>query len=162
MGTKGPSRLLRILIWVATLSLAGIAPAHAKRYMTSGFRSVDSRPIAVAVLPPHAQFIKAKAVMTEEMVKECVALENAAAVHIQKLLSEKGYQVRALSVEEIIADAELQEGYHRVNDRYQEEWRKIIRRPRRVKTRRYNVGDEAMEFAALLDGARRCEHRRFQ
>ena len=135
---------------LAWLVLAGGTPAMAKLNVTPEFRATNTRPMHLAVLPPHADFIKAKAVMTAEMVNECKALEEAAAHYIQSLLTEKGYKVRMVRVEEINADAELRELVHNLNARYEDEWRHIIRRPAKVRTGRYSIGEEAQAVASTL------------
>lgn len=124
--------------------------ADAKRHMTPEFAVGQTRPMSLVLLPPHADFIKRKAVMTEEMVAECKALEEAAAQAVVTDLRGKGYEVRLLTVEEINADPELRELVNRVNDRYQEEWSKIVRKPRGVRTGRYSLGEETVQLATLL------------
>jgi hypothetical protein len=138
-----------LFVWLAVLV---IAPAvTAKGYMANGFRTKESRPMTLVLLPPHAEFIKAKAVMTEEMVKECRALEDAAASWIAERLGEKEYTVRSLTVEELEKDPELRDLVKRVNDRYGEEWSKLVRRPKKLKRGRYNVGDDARKLGSVLD-----------
>ena len=139
------------LAFLATAATATATPASAKRFMTPGFRTTESRPTTLVVLPPHAEFIKSKAVMTEEMVEECKALEHAAAGQIRSLLSGKGYEVRILTRKEIDADPDLRELLRRVNKRYDEEWTKIVRKPRKVHTGRYQAGEEAQQIAAMLE-----------
>lgn len=138
------------LAFLATLATATPATS-AKRFMTPGFRTTDSRPTTLVVLPPHAEFIKSKTVMTEEMVEECKRLELAAADQIRSLLSGKGYVVRVLTRQEIDADPDLRELLLRVNGRYDEEWAKIIRKPRKVHSGRYQAGEEAQQIAAQLE-----------
>ena len=60
----------RYCYFVAVWSLALVGwviqtdAAEARAYMTPGFSTGEERPMRLALLPPHADFIKAKAVMT--------------------------------------------------------------------------------------------------
>ena len=123
-------------------------------FMTPEFRrglSEESFLMTLALLPPHAEFIRAKAVMTEQLVKECAALEDAAASWIAERLGDKGYTVRALAVEELEKNPELRDLVKRVNDRYGEEWARIVQRPDRIEFGRYSMGDDARKLCSLLD-----------
>jgi hypothetical protein len=141
----------RLAILGFALALVALAPAHAGRRMTSDFRTTETRPMTIALLPPRAEFIKAKAVMTEEMVDECRALEQSASSWIDKFLEEKGYTVKIVTLDDATENSELRELLHRVNDRYQEEWVRIMRAPKGVRQDRYELGVDAQELAALLE-----------
>jgi hypothetical protein len=119
--------------------------------MTDEFQTKETRPMTLILLPPHAEFIKDKAVMTEQMVMECQALEDSAASWIATRLGEKGYTVRVLAAEELEKDPELQDLVERVNDRYDKEWSKIVRKPGKLRRGRYNVGDDARKLCSVLD-----------
>jgi hypothetical protein len=106
--------------------------------------------MTLALLPPHAEFTKTKAVMKEQLVKECDALEDAAASWIAERLDDKGYSARALTVEELEKNAELRDLVKKVNDRYQEEWPKIVRRPWKLEYGRYSMGDDARKLCSVL------------
>ncbi|MDH3523565.1 MAG: hypothetical protein OES32_08255 [Acidobacteriota bacterium] len=151
MTTRRTNDWTRFALAAAALTLATVAPAHAKRYMTPGFRANETRPLRVAVLPPHAEFVKQKAVVTEQMIKECAGLEDAAARSLPPLLTGKGYAVRVITLEETRTDPELGEMVRRVNERYDEEWAGILRRPSQVHDGRYQAGEEATRLAARLD-----------
>jgi hypothetical protein len=151
METRRRSDRTRLAVVVAVLAAATLTPAHARRYMTPGFRANETRPLRLAVLPPHAEFIKKKAVMTEQMIKECAGLEDAAAESIPRLLKQKGYAVTVVGPEETRADRELSEMVRRLNERYDEEWASILRRPKRVHAGQYGVGEAARRLAARLD-----------
>ncbi|UCF80950.1 MAG: hypothetical protein JSV08_00560 [Acidobacteriota bacterium] len=138
-----------LFVWMIALVVA--PSVSAKGYMTNGFRTKETRPLTLVLLPPHAEFIKAKAVMTEEMVKECRALEDAAASWITTRLGEKAYTVQALSAEEIVKNPELSGLVKRVNDRYGEEWSKLVRRPRKLRQGRYNIGDDTRKLCSVLE-----------
>ena len=149
---RGPKHAdtLRLLLPAVALSLLAPAAALARGYMTSGFRGMKTRPMTIAVLPPHAEFIKSKVVMTDQMVAESAALEREAGVALRTNLEVLGYKVRLLSPQEIEKDARLRTLAVKVNDRFGEEWGKIVYRPRAVKQDRYSCGDDAVRLATLL------------
>lgn len=125
--------------------------AHAQSFMTPGFKLGESRPKTLVVLPPHANFIKAKVVMTDQMIAESHALEDHAAQIITGNLRERGYAVHLLAIDQINADPELQELVRRLNDRYDEEWSRMVRSPRQVRTGRYEAGEDAIRLASRLE-----------
>jgi hypothetical protein len=130
--------------------LASTVAASALQYATPEFWSKQSRPLAIALLPPHAEFIKAKAVMTDEMVKESEALENEAALALKAGLVERGYAARILTVADLGQSPELRDLAKRLGDRYDEEWSKIVRKPRKVRERRYSAGEDVAKMCSLL------------
>lgn len=132
------------------LALLVATAAPAKRYLTTGFRTTESRPITIAVLPPHADFIKKKILVSHELVKEAEVLERAAADAIANHLRGRGYEVKLLTVEEVMADDELQHLIGRMNDRYDLEWRQLVRRPKKVRVRRYSIGIGIRDVAGRL------------
>ena len=142
-------RLSTPILWLSAC-LASVVVAEAKGYMTPAFQSKESRPMTVALLPPHAEFIKAKAVMTDEMVKESEALENEAAGSIAALLDQKGYRTRILATKDFEGTPGLRELVKALNDRYNEEWGKIVRKPRNVKEGRYGAGEDVVKLCSLL------------
>lgn len=135
---------------LAALILMAPAAAFARGYMTPRFRSVKSRPMTIAVLPPHAEFIKSRLVVTSQMEAECVALEREAGVALRTNLEVLGYRVRLLTPEEIEKDTRLRELVVKVNDRFTGEWGRMVYRPRAVKQERYTTGEEAVRLATLL------------
>jgi hypothetical protein len=141
---------MRFLLPAVGLSLLAPAAALARGYMTSGFRGMKTRPMTVAVLPPHAEFIKSKVVMTDQMVAESAALEREAGVALRTNLEVLGYKVRLLTPQDLEKDARLRTLVVKVNDRFAEEWGKIVYRPKAVKQDRYSCGDDAVRLATLL------------
>lgn len=144
------SRISLARFAVLALFLLTAAPAHAARYMTPGFMTRQTRPMSLVVLPPHAEFIKAKAIMTDEMVKESAALEDEGARAIVADLTAKGYAARSLASGEIASTPGLADLVKKVNDRFGEEWPKIVRRPKGVRKGRYTVGDDVARLASVL------------
>jgi hypothetical protein len=139
------------LIALALASAALVVPAAlAREYLTRGFRARITRPQSVAVLPPHAEFIKAKAVMTDEMVKEAETLEDEAEKAIADGLEKKGYRVRVVSLADLEAAPGLRDLVTSLNNRYDEEWSKVVREPGDVEDGRFTAGEAAAKVAAVL------------
>src|SRR5688572_1558778 len=120
------SRSCGALVLLLAAAFLAAVPAHAREYMTAEFLTKSPRPMVVAVLPPHAEFIKAKAVMTAQMVSEAAALEDEAARAIAVMLESKGYKVRLLTPADFDATQGLRELVTSLNGRYDEEWGKIL------------------------------------
>lgn len=135
---------------LAALFLAAPAAAFARGYMTAGFRSLKSRPMTIAVLPPHAEFIKSKVVMTDQMAAESAALGREAGEALRANLEVLGYKVRLLTPRELENDARLRTLVAKVNDRFAGEWGKMVYRPRAVKQERYTTGEDAVTLATVL------------
>ena len=148
---RSHARSLRTLPALAlVLCVASTAAAFARGYMTAGFQSKKSRPMTLALLPPRAEFIKEKVIMTDQMVQESAALENEAFAALKAMLEAKGYKVRALTPQEITRSSALNAHARKLNDRYDEEWSKIVRRPRKVREHRYTAGEAAVKLCAFL------------
>ena len=142
--------LSRALTLALLVCLCGTAPALARQYMTPAFLAKTPRPMSLAVLPPHADFIKQQAVMTADMVKEAQALEDEGATALGAQLQAKGYTVRVLTLKDVEATPGLKALITTLNGRYDEEWSKILRKPRELKKGRYSVGDDAVKVCSLL------------
>ena len=141
---------LRVGLVLAAVSCLS-TPVGAKGYMSAEFQDLETRPRKLALLPPHADFIKAKAIMTEEMVKECQALEQATVATLLPDLEARGYEVRYLSVEELSRNRELRDLVADVNERYDEEWVKMVVKPQEVRRERYQLGEDAVRLSTMLD-----------
>lgn len=137
-------------VLVLASALCATGPALAREYMTAEFLTRSPRPMTLAVLPPHAEFIKAKAVMTAEMIEEAGALEVEAGKAITTMLESKGYKVRLLTPADYDTTHGLRELITSLNGRYNEEWGKILRKRRDVRYGRYSTGEEAVKLSALL------------
>jgi len=142
--------LSRALTLALLACLCGTVPALARQYMTPAFLAKTPRPMSLAVLPPHAEFIKRQAVMTAEMVKEAQALEDEAATALGAQLQAKGYTVRVLTLKDVEETPGLKALVTTLNGRYDEEWSKILRKPRDVKKGRYSVGEDVVKVCSLL------------
>jgi len=142
-------RHLKTVAALAVLSCA-VGAAHAKGYMTAGFQAKRSRPMTLAILPPHAEVIKEKVVMTDDMPQEAAALEREAALALKAGLAAKGYNVRLITPDDLKANPATRTLVKKVQDRYNEEWRKIVYRPKQVRERRYQGGDDVLRLCAML------------
>lgn len=78
------------------------------------------------------------------------ALENEAFAARKAMLEAKGYKVRALMPQEITRNSALNAHARKLNDRYDEEWSKIVRRPKKVREHRYTAGEAAVRLCAFL------------
>ena len=136
---------------VLLIGISFTAQTEAKWYVSPEFGNTDTRPQVLVILPPQAELIKQKVVVTEEMVGETLALELAAASATQDLLTSKGYQIKQMTSDEINASPDLQELILRVNSRYAEEWPKILRKPKSVRYGRYSMGDDLRTLAHRLE-----------
>lgn len=143
-------RRSRFVLLALLIGLATAAGVYAKGWMTPGFRNKQARPIRLALLPPHAEFIKSKIVMTDQMLAESAALEHEASLALKTGLEEKGYAVRLLTEAELAKNSALRQLAVKVNDRYGEEWSKMVRYPRGVKQKRHTCGEDAVRLASLL------------
>jgi len=149
--TTPSSRGVLAAVAAGALVLAGAATAaHAKGYMTPGFQAKTSRPMTLALLPPHAEVIKEKVVMTDDMPKEAAALEREAALALKAGLEAKGYSVRLITPEEVQQNAAARDLIKKVQERYDEEWGKILYKPKQVRDKRYQGGDQVLRLCALL------------
>jgi hypothetical protein len=132
-------------------ALFATAPALAGGdYMTAGFQTLETRPLRLAVLPPQAEFYKAQAVMTNEMLSEAAALEREAAVAIHGNLDRRGYEVRLVTREEIEAIPGGVDLLLRFDNRYNEELGKVFKEPKDVRNGRFGIGEPATELARAL------------
>lgn len=127
------------------------APAYAWHYMTPEFLAKTARPMSLAVLPPHADFIKQQAIMTAELLKEAQALEDEAATALGVQLRSLGYAVRVVTPKEVADTPGLGALLTALDARYDEEWAKILRKKREVKRSRYSAGDDVVKVSSLLN-----------
>jgi len=143
----------RTLIRAATVVLVAalaIPALFARAAMTPGFRSKMTRPMRLALLPPHAEFIKAKVVMTDQMTAETRALETEASRAIQERVRALGYEVKVVNEADLMKNAPLRQLVVAVNERYGEEWGRILHYPRGVKQKRYTLGADVVKLCAFL------------
>ena len=149
--TSGRKRYwLKIPALVILACFASALAVYARGYMTAGFRTKKSRPATIVVLPPHAEFIKEKVIMTDQMVSEAAALEAEAARSIKAQLETRGYKVRILAPQALDKNPNLRALVKKLNDRYNEEWSRMVQRPRKVRERRYIVGADVVRLCSFL------------
>jgi len=150
MRSRRKSYWLQIPALVILACFASALAVYARGYMTPGFRAKKSRPATVVVLPPHAEFIKEKVIMTDQMVSEAAALEAEAAKSIKAQLEARGYKVRILAPQALDKNPNLRTLVKKLNDRYNEEWSRMVRRPKKVRERRYIVGADVVRLCSFL------------
>ncbi len=149
MRSRARRRVRRVAIVLLAVSLAPGA-AVARPFMTPEFMTRVSRPMRVAVLPAQAFITKRQAVMTSDLIKEADALEDAAVRSIEALLKEKQYEVRVVTPKDFEELPGLKDLVTAVNNRYDEEWSKILNHRREVRQKRFAVGDQAVQLCSLL------------
>ena len=139
------SSILGLLMLLASFS------ASAGDFMTPEFARGEFRPISMVLIPPLAEVTKDKVTTTESMIEEAAGLEDAAALVLRDQLRSKGYELRILSVEQVNADPVLQQMVRSMNERYDADIVQAMKKPKDIRTRRYNFGDEVKILAARLD-----------
>jgi hypothetical protein len=143
----------RILPWLLGIAVGLLAAAPAAAggdYMTAGFQTLETRPVRLAVLPPIADFYKAQAVMTNEMVSEAAALEKESAKAIVANLERRGYEVRLVRRADLEAMPGAVDLLLRFDSRFNEELGKVTKEPKDVRRGRFSVGETATELARAL------------
>lgn len=115
---------------------------------TPEFESGETRPVSIAVLAAEASIVRAKVVDTEALVDESTRLGATFAAALEKAMEAKGYSVEVIGAEQINADPVLQEHVVDANRRFDELQGQV--RPRRIKRRIYNAGDEVRLLANHL------------
>jgi len=143
-------RLPMILAVAFLVGALATAAVYAKAYMSNGIRARAGRPTRLVILPPHAEFIKDKMIMTDQMLAEAATLEREAALALKTQLEAKGYKVRIATLQEITRMPGLAPVVKKANDRYEEEWSKLVYRPKKIREHRYTVGPEAVKLCAML------------
>ena len=139
------SGVVGLLVLLASLS------ASAGEFMTPEFARGEFRPISMVLIPPLAEVTKDKVTTTESMVEEAAGLEDAAALVLRDQLRSKGYELRILSVDQVNADPVLQQMVRNMNERYDADIVQAMKKPKEIRSRRFNFGDEARILAARLD-----------
>ena len=133
------------------LVLLASLPASAGEFMTPEFARGEYRPMSMVLIPPLAEVMKDKATTTESMVAEAAGLEDAAGLVLREQLRAKGYELRILSVDQVNADPVLRQMVRSLNERYDADIVQAMKKPKDIRIRRYNFGDEAKVLAARLD-----------
>ncbi|MEJ2131217.1 MAG: hypothetical protein P8Y95_06255 [Gammaproteobacteria bacterium] len=141
--------LKRLIVVVCAL---GISSSVSAGWQASAeFAEPGTRPHKLALLPPRAEMVKRKMVMTEELVAEAQHLEAVTRDAIAAHLRDLGYDVTVVERSTVNADPQLQQLVFKANTRYEEEWARIVRKPKRVRYGYYSAGDEARILAAALN-----------
>lgn len=144
---SGNSAGLLMGFWLLLASL----PVSAGEFMTPEFARGEFRPKYMVLIPPMADVTKDKATTTESMIEEAAGLEDAAALVLRDQLRSKGYELRILSVDQVNADPVLKQMVRGLNERYDADIVQAMRKPKEIRSRRFNFGDEAKILAAKLD-----------
>ena len=146
--TSTPSRPA-IVTLVAALAIS--STVEARNTATPEFRKGRSGIVKIALLPPHATMTVVKVGVDESLLVESAAVEKHGSDKSLEHLDALGYQVTRLTPEQIKADQNLRELVLHANQRYEEAYDSVRRRPGQVKNRRYNLGEELQILAAYLN-----------
>lgn len=147
---SGQVRKHKTIIAALVLFLVSM-PAVAKEYMTPEYARAEYRPKAMVLIPPRAEVMKKKVASTEQLIEEGAVLEDVTASVLKEQLGKLGYEVRILSVEDVNADPELQAMVRSLNELYDEELPRIMKKGKDIRKRRFRFGDAARILAARLD-----------
>lgn len=124
---------------------------EARNTATPEFRKGESEIAKIALLPPHATLTVLKVGADESMIVDSAELEKHGSDESVEHLETLGYQVTRFTPDQINADSTLRDLMLRVNERYEESYDRVRRRPGQVKNRRYNLGEESQLLAAYLN-----------
>ena len=146
----GYLRFAVVGILLLPLMLLVSISAHAGGFMTPEYARAEYRPKTMVVIPPRAEIVKNKVTGIEQLVEEGSIIEDATSIVLKDKLGELGYQIRILTVEEVNADPGLQDMVRRMNERYDDELARMVKKGKDVRARRFTCGDEAQILAARL------------
>ena len=131
--------------------VAPYAPAHARAVATLDFANGNVSIGSIAIVPPQAEMTTRKVGADDSMIEESRLLEQYGLDNTVRLLEEKGYDITTISPDDLAQDSELQDLVRRANDRFDEEYAKLARKPGLLKKGRYTIGEEAQQLADYLD-----------
>jgi hypothetical protein len=138
-----PRTLVTLLV-----ALACSTEALAERGFTDDFVSGATRPHSIALLPAEASITRQQVVETTGLIDESVVFGAQFNAEVEKILTDKGYDVLIVDSDQINADRVLQEYVVDTKRAYDE---MIARyRPKKLNERIYNAGDSARLLAAHL------------
>ena len=120
--------------------------------MTNEFRTMELRPKSIALLPARSTLTEDGIFSSEEHVGETALLEASLAKQLSKEIDDLGYEVRVVTLDEINADPQLTLLMNEADQRFDEEYNKIVAfKISKVKYRRYTIGEPGRLLADYLD-----------
>ncbi len=135
----------------ATALLVWAAQAGAAMHATPEFEAGKTRPVSIALLPPHVDVVKRKIIKSEPQIEESTEFASYLAASLQKQFEGQGYKVVSLTPERIAADPKLQELIVDADRSYRDILNQVrAKLPRQIGKRRYEAGDEMRLLAARL------------
>ena len=141
-----------VMILLAPVAFAQVCMLGECSAMTTEFRNLELRPTTIALLPPETTLKKKKTFSSEEMISESAMLEASLTNALSKRITELGYELRIVTLEDTQADDKLAALMTQANQRYNEEYSKIVAfKVSGVKYRRYSVGADARILADYLN-----------
>lgn len=139
------------LLLMSQAAHAGVCLMGECNAMTTEFRNLELRPKSIALLPAHSSLKQKGVFSSDDLVGETAILEKSLGDALEKRISALGYEVRRVTLEQVQEDAKLATLVNNANQRYDEEYSKIIVfKLSGVKYRRYSVGEQARLLATYL------------
>lgn len=119
--------------------------------MTNEFRDGTLRPKTIALLPARTSMTEDGVFEKANKVAEVAKLEDKLGTYLESQITDRGYEVRRLTFDEIAADPKLGELLNAANDRYDEEYTTIVAfKVNDVKNRRYTTEEAGRRLASYL------------
>lgn len=140
-------RVSTLTVSLLLLSFLKIDPAMAAGNMTLEFHEAQTRPKQILVVPVQAQLKIARVGANEPLVSETELWESSTADKLISSLGELGYEVTFLDNDMLAADASLQQMVAQVNTSFDEAQAQLLRKPKYIVERRYNLGSSARALA---------------
>lgn len=132
----------------AAAALSWSAQATAGSRATPEFESGETRPVSIALLPVEATVVRTKVVDSENLIEEGIAYGAFFNSQAEAAMAARGYTVEKIDPERINADPQLQEYVVDANRQFDEMMSHV--RPKRIKRRIYNAGDDVRLLAEYL------------
>jgi hypothetical protein len=140
-----------VLLLSAQSAFAGACVWGECSEMTNEFRDGTLRPKTIALLPARTSMTEDGVFEKNNKVAETAELEDKLGMYLEAQMTERGYEVRRVTFDEIAGDQKLGEFLNAANDRYDEEYTTIVAfKVNDVKNRRYTTEEAGRRLASYL------------
>lgn len=123
--------------------------AFAARNMTLEFHEPETRPKSLLIIPVQAQLQITRVGQNEPVVAESAAWESKSLEDLVAGLEKRGYTVSVLDQQAVSDDPELLNLVAEVNSDFDDTSTQMMRKPKEILTRRYNIGSSARQLAQI-------------
>ncbi len=96
-----------VMILLTPIAFAQVCLMGECSAMTTEFRNLELRPTSIALLPPETTLKKKKTFSSEEMISESAMLEASLTNALSKRITELGYELRIVTLEDTQTDDKL-------------------------------------------------------